>query len=153
MNINKSIIIILFPVFTIGCNNSSHSQSDKVDDEIKAFAEAYFNYDFKTAANHCTPESKKWLWYAASNINQADIDVLRNAPEGASIEINDYNYNDNDTTGIAIITVSNFMRLDTIGKAGHLIDKAIFHIPIILRDGKWTVKMVNLPRSEKPNHD
>jgi len=79
--------------------------------------------------------------------------MLRNASEGASIEINNYNYDDNDTTGVAIITVNNFMRLDTIGKAGHIIDKAIFRIPIVLREGKWTIKMVNLPRSEKLSRD
>jgi len=140
-------------MFTIGCNNPSHSQSDKVDNEVNAFAEAYFNYDFKTAASHCTPESEKWLKYVASNINQSDVDMLRNASEGASIEINNYNYDDNDTTGVAIITVNNFMRLDTIGKAGHIIDKAIFRIPIVLREGKWTIKMVNLPRSEKLSRD
>ncbi len=153
MNINRSIIVLLFPLFVTGCNNHPNVQSDIVDNEVNAFAEAYFNYDFKTAANHCTPESEKWLRYAASNIHQADVDMLRNAPEGASIEINDYEYDDNDTTGVAIITVNDFMRLDTIGKAGHMIDKAVFRIPIILRDGKWTVKMVNLPRSEKPSRD
>ena len=33
----------------------------------EAWADAYFNCDFKDASSYVTPESQKWLQYAASN--------------------------------------------------------------------------------------
>jgi hypothetical protein len=153
MDIKYIFGTLLIIAMSVCCDNLPKGDSDKVKEEIAAFANAYFNYDLKTAARHCTPESKIWFRYLASNIHQADVEVLKKAPEGASIEIKDINYDDNDTTGTAIVAVNNYLRLDTIGKAGRMIDNATFRIPIIYREGRWTVKMANLLRSEKPSHD
>ncbi len=143
--------MLLTAIYSCGKHiNGGNSQANK---EVTDFATAYFNYNFNEALKYCTPESEKWIVYTASNIHDADIEVLRNAKQGASVEIKNFVFDDNDSTGYALITVHNYMRLDTIGKAGHEIVQADYHIPIVLRDSKWTVKMEGLPRSEKQNHD
>lgn len=148
MKKRKLILMLSLWGLAVCCNNPPDGDASEVDKEVKGFAESYFNYDFEKAALYCTPESEIWLRYACSNIHQADIDVLRNAPEGASIEINNYQYDDNDTTGLAILTVRNYMQLDTIGKAGRIIDKKTFNIPIVQREGKWMINLHELLRGK-----
>lgn|SRR5574344_361170 len=148
-----NICLLLMASLFAGCGNSPKGGEDSVETDVKAFADAYFNYEFPKAAKYCTPESERWLRYASSNVHQADVEVLRNAEEGASIEINDISYNDDDTTGTATVTARNYMRMDTIGNAGHIIKEALFKLPIVLRNGKWLIKMEDLPRSEKRNRD
>jgi|SRR5574344_189205 hypothetical protein len=153
MKFNYSFLVsiaILSMIF--GCGKL-HTSDKQLNDEVNAFATSYFNYDFHGALSHCTPESRKWIVYAASNIHDADIDVLRNAKEGASVEIKDYVFDDNDSTGYALVTVNNYMRMDTIGKACQLISKSDFRLPIVMRNNKWTIKMEGLPRSERQSHD
>lgn len=140
-------------IFVVACNEPPKGDTEQLDKEVKAFSEAYFNYKFSKAEKHCTGDSRKWLVYAASNIHDADIDMLRGMSEGASVDINDYKFNDDDTTGYAMITVHNYLRLDTIGNAGRVIKKADFKLPIVLRHDKWMIKMACLPRSEKQSHD
>src|SRR5574344_1506204 len=147
-----NICLLLMASLFAGCGNSPKGGEDSVETDVKAFADAYFNYEFPKAAKYCTPESERWLRYASSNVHQADVEVLRNAEEGASIKVDDIIYNDDDSTGYACITVNNYLRIDTIGKAGRMIDEGKFKLPMILRNNKWTVRMEGLPRSEKPNH-
>lgn len=155
MKFNYSLISlsITFCAVLFSCSVTHRGSDDQLNSEVDDFATSYFNYNYKEAIRHCTPESRKWLIYAASNINDADINVLRNLKEGASIVINDYDFHDNDTTGFSLITVNNYMQLDTIGKAGHLIKKGDFRLPIVLRNKKWTIKMEAPLRNEKPNRD
>lgn len=142
-------IIMLFTA----CNGPSTGDEDTVKQDIISFAQAYFNYDFKHALKYCTPESDKWIKYAASNIHEADLELLREQDEGADVDLDDLEFSDNDSTGIAVVTVENYMRLDTIGNAGRMIDRATFRIPIVLRDTRWLIKMEDLPRSEKSSRD
>lgn len=155
MKFNYSLIslTIMFCTILFSCGVTHTSGNDQLNSEVDDFAISYFNYNYKEAIRHCTPESKKWIIYNASNIHNADINILRNSKEGASIVINDYEIHDNDTTGCALITVYNYMQLDTIGKSGRIIKQADFRLPVVLRNNKWTIKMEAPLRSEKLNHD
>ena len=84
---------------------------------------------------------EQWLRYAASNVHQEDVDILRAQDEGASHEINEIVYNKDDSTAYARITVRNFLQMDTIGTAGHIVKEAQIRIPLVLRNKKWLVKM------------
>lgn len=155
MKFNYSLISlsIAFSTALFSCGVTHKGDNDQINKEVDDFATSYFNYNYKEAIRHCTPESRKWLIYAASNIHDADIIILKNSKEGASIVINDYEFHDNDTTGYALITVHNYMQLDTIGKAGRIIKQADFRLPVVLRNKRWTIKMEAPLRSEKPNRD
>lgn len=149
----KFFFLMFIAQLLTDCGSSSNSNDENIKNDVKAFANAYFNYEFTKAAKYCTPESERWLKYASSNIHEADVEVLRNADEGASVEINDIYYHDDDTTGTASIAVHHYMRIDTIGNAGHIIKEAVYKLQLVIRNGKWLIKMEDLPRSEKPNRD
>ena len=125
------------------------SDEEKIEQTTLEFSSAYFNYDFKHAEQYLTPDSKKWIAYAASNIHDADLELLRKQQNDAAVQLEDVEVNDDDSTAIANVTVSNYMRLDTIGNAGRMITEARFRLTLVRDRDKWKVRMVGLPRSEK----
>lgn len=135
----------------VSCNDVPNGEKKELDKEVTAFADAYFGYDFDLALQHCTPESRKWLVYAASNVHEEDLETLRSQEEGTSAEVIDYDF-DSDTTGTAIVEVHRFLQTDSIGQPGRMVDQATFSLPIVHTGGKWTVRMEGLPQSEKQGH-
>lgn len=114
------------------------------------WAEAYFNWDFPEAANYVTTESERWLRYAASNVTEADLEQLRQLDTAITIEAVDMG---NDTSATATIRVTDFLRQDSIGRAGSRTAEGLFHILLVKRDNKWKVRMEGLPQSERQSHD
>ena len=82
--------------------------------EVDSFAVNYFNWQYHKAIKHVTPESEKWIRYAASQVHQADIDMLRQKDQSATCEIHDIDFDDNDSTAVAHVTIRDFLRMDTI---------------------------------------
>lgn len=142
-------------VFSFGCSScQNHTGSDKQLEEIAdAFAYNYFNWHFSRALSYCTPESEPWLSYLASNVNQADIENLQNMPQDADIEIGDILYDENDSTAKVAIRVNNFLQMDSIDTPAHLVKQADYEIVMVLRNGKWLVRMEGLLQSENQSHD
>ena len=140
--------ILIYPLLfaTMAC-----SESKSEDDAAKAastFAKAYFNYDFNEASKFCTDDSRRWLAFAASNIYEADIEVLRNMENGAEVDVTDVDCHD-DSTATATVEVANYMQRDTIDKAGRVTDKGVFALTLLCKDGVWKVRMSGALRSEK----
>lgn len=77
----------------------------------------------------------------ASQVNSEDVEALRSATEGASTEIADMDYNESDTVASIVVTVRNYLEMDSLGKAGQHRDEARFSIPMVLRQGKWKVSL------------
>ena len=120
---------------------------------VDSFATYYFNWHFPKTLKYCTKGSEPWLRYAASNVHEADVERLRTKAEDATVEINDISFGDDGTSAIASITVHNFLQMDTIGQEAHLVEEADFHLPMSIENGVWKIRMVNLPQSERRNHD
>ena len=120
---------------------------------VDSFATHYFNYQFEDALRFCTPESERWLVYAASNVHQADIDILKKLSQGAEIEIQDIDIEAGDTTATVRIVVRNFLRMDTIGTQGHMTKEATFVLPATYMDKHWKIRMEGLLRSERKSRD
>lgn len=142
-----ALLIACFPFVLLGCSGKS-GESDALI-VAESFGKAYFNYDFKSALQYCTPESEKWLRFAASNIYEADVDMLRAMDSGAKVEGVDVVYADDDSTAMAIVEVEGMMVRDTVGRAGHVEKEGKYCIPVVKRQGAWRVKMVGLLRSER----
>ena len=119
---------------------------------MQAFAEAYFNYDFKKAQRWVTPESVKWLQFAASNVSQEDIDLINEQEDEATVEVAEFEYV-NDSVSVVTVEVQSFLQKDSIGKAGSMTDQAPFRLTVVERDGKPRVRMEGLPRSERQSRD
>ena len=123
-----------------------HEGSEKqLKEDIDSFATYYYNWHFEQAVKYCTPESEKWLRFAASNVHPADIDLLHAKKEDATIEIQDIDFLDDEVSANVNITVSNFLQMDTIGTEAHHVSQATFQLPMTIHNGKWKVKLEQLP--------
>lgn len=138
---NKNIpLLILAAIFSLATTSCHNGSSKQLKGTVDSFATAYFNWRFVDALPHVTAESKKILSFEASQVRQQDVDSLRAMKEGAATEIKDVNYL-NDSTATAIVEARQFLSMDSIGKAPHIINKATFHIPLQYRNGIWKVDL------------
>jgi len=135
-----------------GCQPHEGSES-QLRADLDSFATHYFNWHFPQATKYCTASSLPWLRYAASNVHQADVELLRNKSEDATIEINDITYGDDEVSATASVTVRNFLQMDTIGQEAHLVEQADFLLPMSIEGDTWKVRMANLPQSGRRNRD
>ena len=135
-----------------GCHEAKTSAEEKAMNRVAAFADAYFNYDFGEALKMVTPESEKWLRFAASNVTQGDVDLLNAQDEAATVEAEDYEWQ-NDSTLVVTVAVRNFLMKDSLGKEGVMADEAWFRLTAVQREGDYKVRMEGPLRSERQNRD
>ncbi len=148
-NIITLAFSIAFAALAASCDGLTRNEAEEIEGVVKGFSDAYFNFDLNTAANYCTPESRKWLCFLASNVQEADLEIIRTQEQGARVSVKDINYSPDDSTGTALIEARDFLSLDTIGKPGHIKDKASFKVGFILYDGKCLIKMEGPLQSER----
>ena len=98
---------------------------------------------------YVTHSSHQWLYYAASQVEQADVDRLRSMVQGAECQIVDVEENPEDSTAISHVEVNGFLCMDTVGKAAHLVDKATYELKLRFQNGKWLVDLEGLPKRVK----
>ena len=148
-----AVAAILTSVYTLTGCQSHQGDEEQLENDIDSFATYYFNWQFPKTLKYCTQSSESWLRYAASNVHQADVDLLRTKAEDATIDINDIDFSDDGTNATVSITVHNFLQMDTIGQEAHLVDEAEFQLPMSMENNAWKIRMVNLPRSGKRSRD
>jgi len=144
-------LLILTAVFS--CKNTHHTKTAHIEEVTDSFATNYFNALYEQAARFATPESERYLRFAASQIGQEDIDLLNQQEEPATIEIQNVEIEDGDTTATVSLNVMNYLCMDTIGKAGHMVENGEFKIMLVFKNKQWRVRMEGLPQNEKMNHD
>ena len=143
----------LLPVLLLtACGGSRDGSEDQLREAVDSFAVSYFNYDFNKARRFCTDDSEKWLQFAASNVQQEDVDLLRQQEEPATVDVDEWDYT-SDSTASVHVNVHNYLRMDSIGKAGRMTDEGQYVLNAVIHQGKWFIRMADLPRSEKRNHD
>src|SRR5574344_685299 len=130
-------IAFTLPFLLSGCNSHPGSES-QLKEDVDSFSNAYYNWQFEKAAPYVFDSSQKWLHYAASQVHQEDVDLLKAQKEGASVEINDITYHE-DSTADVLITVANFLSMDTIGKPAHPIQEAKFKLHMKFENENWKI--------------
>ena len=151
----KYLIAVGAIIMVAGCESASRFRMEsKARTAADSFATYYFNWQFHKAARFATDSSMIWLRYAASQVHEADIELLREK-EDAAVDIEEIVIDDEETA-TAHITVRDFVRMDTIGTEGHLVEKASFVLQMERKAeerGDWKIRMEGLPQSEKRNRD
>ena len=147
-----AIVTVLMQILAACSTNYSDFEDDSAMQLAKDFANAYFNCNYQEALDYVTPESEKWLRFAASNITQEDIELLNAKEEGAEISTDDI-MRINDTTAIVSLSVRNFLLKDSIGRPGHIEDEGTYQLAIIYHNKKCRIRMEGLPRNERQSHD
>lgn len=149
----KKFVLSIFAMCVIfcACKSHGHEEDAAVTSAVNAFANAYFNYDFQGTIPYVTPESVKWLSFAASNIIDEDIALLRAQKEGARHTVENIQYPSDSTAQVAC-KVYNVLIRDTLGRPGHIVREAIFNLKVVKQNGQWLIRMEGQPRSERQNH-
>lgn len=144
MNKNKisRITALTFCVLAMLLSACSSKDENAAEERMMAFAQHYFNLRYKQAATYCTEGSLKWLKYRAANINQSDLDFLNSQPDSAVCTIDDFSYEADSAK--ARISVKNFLKSDSVGKRGVVIDEQSFNIPMRRVGDKWLVQLDSL---------
>ena len=146
----KKYLILSLTLALTACNMM---QND--DDQATAIAiewgEAFFNCDYHTAEALSTPDSRRWLQFAASNTTQQDLDLLKQ--HAAEVEATDFFPEANDTLRVVELAVRNSVKPTIAGEQPSQIEKAMFRTTVVKRNGSWLVRMASLPRSEKQSRD
>ncbi len=146
----KKYLILSLTLALTACNMM---QND--DDQATAIAiewgEAFFNCDYHAAEALSTPDSRRWLQFAASNTTQQDLDLLKQ--HAAEVEATDFFPEANDTLRVVELVVRNSVKPTIAGEQPSQIEKAMFRTTVVKRDGSWLVRMASLPRSEKQSRD
>lgn len=134
-----------------GCGMGSNSNRAARNAAV-AWGEAYFNCDFMQAQDYSTPESNKWLSFAASNITEHDLEMLR--AQNAVVTCDDDITVSNDTLLLLTLRVSHYLKPAILGEQAVQADEeGVFNIPVVKRGKRWMVRMEGLPQSEKQSRD
>lgn len=145
----KQLLLFLAAILVAGCDVGM--DGDQQAREVAGdWADAYFNCDFKDASGYVTPESQKWLQYAASNTTAEELKILKDAG-GARVSVNNSFDEANDTMRLVTLNVSNV--LTTQQQKPVLAEEGIFKVTVVKRDGEWLVRMAGLPQSGKQSRD
>lgn len=143
-NIYSSLctVILLFIGVLIGMSGCYRQSTDEdPENVVDSFSEAYFNYDFSEAMKYTTPESQRWIRFAASNIYPADIEVLKSMETGASVQVTNIEDGETDSMLVATVQVDGYMTRDTLGQSGRVVDGQVFQLPLVKRNGKWLIHL------------
>ena len=142
MRTTTAILLLTFTlsIFT-NCNNNKTKQREA----IQHFADAYFNYQLDDALSLVTEDSRQWIEFLASNIDSADVRLLREMSEGATCEIEEIRNGDNDSVVIASIIVRNALLKDSIGSQTHVVDERKTVIAFVQRGEQWFARLSCLP--------
>ena len=142
-------------IFALMLSLTACSMLQDDDDQATAVAvewgEAFFNCDYHAAEALSTPESRRWLQFAASNTTQHDLDMLKQ--QAADVEATDFFPDASDTLRVVELVVRNSVSPSINGGESSQQPEALFHVTVVKRNGSWQVRMAGLPRSEKQSRD
>ena len=142
----KYYLLFALVFLTAGCQLQEDDEMSAIDKAVSNWAECFFNFDYKGALEYTTPESGKWIRFAASNITQSDIDFIQEHDNKVSINVVDHYLTAGDTASTARIRASDFVRLDLIDHNNTVVDQAEFQLNLVKRKGEWMVDLKGLPQ-------
>ena len=146
----KLLLLFMGAILLAGCDGGMDGDQ-QARNAAEDWADAYFNCDFKDASEYVTPESRKWLQYAASNTTAEELKRLQDAG-GAKVTASEGFDEANDTMRLVTLNVTNSLKPNGQGTA-EISKDAIFKVEVVKRDAGWQVRMEGLPRSEKQSRD
>ncbi len=141
--------MIIFASCLAACQQKVDGTQEQLTETIDSFAYHYFNYHLPQALRFCTPESEKWIRFVASNMKQADVDLLRNQEEEAEIVADVPEVSETDTLADIQLTVKNHLMKDSIGKPGHFANKVQYDILAVKHQGKWLIRLEGIPTPKR----
>ena len=135
------VAISAFSIFVASC--SDNEDEKMIEENATQFCNCFYNFDYSCAMAHCTQESDSWIRYSVSNLSQEDIDVINSDDEKATCMVRDIAFV-NDSTAIVKMTINNFFRADSIGKAVKFVNSAETEFTSRHRNGRWKIHLTRV---------
>lgn len=145
--ISKICLTMLSSFVLAACETK---ETELVETTSRTFANEYFNLRYDNAATLCTPESRKWLEFSASNVSQSDLDIVNNYPDTATCDIVDVSMN-NDAEATVKLKVHNFLDNDSLENKSRICPSAVFSFNLHKENDKWKVVLHALPAAIQAN--
>ncbi|MCH5307416.1 MAG: hypothetical protein J1E37_04995 [Prevotella sp.] len=154
IKIQHLLCLIALAGTLFACQPSSDSDKAAMM-AAQRWSEAYFCYDFHEAEKYVTPESRKWLQFAATNATQDDINLINEKRPQVEAENVTRLYGEEtcDTLCIVKLRVKDYVKPALLGHSSTRADEGIFSITLVLVQDQWMVRMEGLPRNERQSHD
>ena len=146
----KKLLILAMVLSLTACNLTNREDTLATDVAVQ-WGEAFFNCNYHAAQALSTPESRRWLQFAASNTTQQELDLLKH--HAAEVEATDYFPAANDTLRVVQLVVRKCLSPAVNGGAPLQVDEALFSVTVVKRNDQWLVRMASLPRSERQSRD
>ncbi len=143
------LAILLFAVLAAACSGGGVRNEKEAEKCAVGFMEKFFSFNFSEAENLCTSDTRFWIIWYVSNITATDVDSIHRIPEAPKVELQSVEAETSDTTAIAYCQVENFYQLDSLGRHGRMVRKAVFRLPLAMECGEWRVRMEGPLQSER----
>lgn len=143
-------IVVALVVANVGfavlgsCASRFNDDESGLREAVDSFSLAYFNWHFRDAVHYVDQESVVWLDYAASQVNQEDVDSLKAMSNGAFVELKDVK--GSGSCRVATVEARGFLSFDSIGRSPRIINTATFQLPVKQIGESWKVVLRSLPR-------
>ncbi len=147
-NIIVATLLILILSITFSCKGNK--EEEIIGNCATTFANAYFNNKYNAALRNATIESEKWIRYVAGNLTQDDLDKINASDDTADCIVTDQQQ-ENDTSALATLEVTNVFLPDSIGKTGRIINKGNVYLTLKKRNGQWMVHLSEVPQIHTTN--
>lgn len=123
---------------------SMFSCKGKTDEElliqrVDSFAVHYYNWQLGKCMQQVTPESKHKLEFAASNMTQSDVDLLKTAETGATYEIEDVSINGSEAT--VQLRVYDYFEAKDINQPLQKTDESQVQLHLVKNGENWQVEL------------
>jgi len=118
----KLVATMLFSYFALisfsSCDGRTAAERQLLE-RVDSFVITYYNTLYHEAARFVTPASMPQLRFAASQLTQADIDVIHQNKEMLSYEVIETTI-EHDSIAQVEVLLHNVFTIDTIGQAGNI---------------------------------
>lgn len=138
----KQFLFIFLSLVLLACSEGNQSEQS-AKQAAEHFCKAFFEYDLTTAYDLCAHESQSWLQFVATNVSQADLDVVNAQEDGPEVSVGNVRLL-NEKTATADVSVSNFVSMDSLGHMAHLVNEAEYRLTLVVEDGTWKVRAEGL---------
>lgn len=142
--------VFVFLLLLAGACGDGGSDEEQAEDCALCFGQAFFNLDLHQAAELCTQDSQHWINFMATNLTQADLDLID--ASGISVLVRKVTLT-SDSTAEATVDVSHFMKWHGLEQPATIENDGEFRLDLVKRQGKWLVRMAGLPQNEMRNRD
>lgn len=143
----SSVLLSLAAVAPIVSCTSSKDE-EMAEEAVKNFAENYFGCKYSEAAEQCTPESRRWIEFVATNVSDSDLQVLNNSLDETSFEVKDMTVGD-DSTANCVVEAHNYLRLSSIEDKGQIAPSDSYSLKLVHKGGRWLVALDGVLKPEK----